>query len=227
MNPRTYHSRYTGFVSTHCTCGAELPPDARFCHKCGKPQYEPSFEEEPSAAEVQPVAAPVVAEIRPLEINFRNSAAVRTALITALITSVLSSLPIPPQGVWLLISLLMAGFMAVFLYIRRTGQSLSVVSGARMGWITGVFSFAIATIFFTLSVLLITNRGGFSTFYREQLQGRMARDADVEKFLELLQNPAGLGTVLFLTLGLLFVLFTIFPTLGGALGAKVFARDRV
>ncbi|HUQ91342.1 MAG TPA: zinc ribbon domain-containing protein [Bryobacteraceae bacterium] len=214
-------------MSTHCTCGAELPPDARFCHKCGKPQYESSFEEEPPAAEVQPVAAPEVAEIRPLEINFRNPAAVRTALITALITSVLSSLPIPPQGVWLLISLLMAGFMAVFLYIRRTGQSLSVVSGARMGWITGIFSFAIATIFFTLSVLLITNRGGFSTFYREQLQGRMARDADVEKFLELLQNPAGLGTVLFLTLGLLFVLFTIFPTLGGALGAKVFARDRV
>ena len=23
-----------------CTCGAELPPDARFCHRCGKPQRE-------------------------------------------------------------------------------------------------------------------------------------------------------------------------------------------
>ena len=23
-----------------CTCGAALPEDARFCHKCGKPQYE-------------------------------------------------------------------------------------------------------------------------------------------------------------------------------------------
>ena len=23
-----------------CNCGATLPQDARFCHKCGKPQYE-------------------------------------------------------------------------------------------------------------------------------------------------------------------------------------------
>jgi len=24
----------------NCTCGAELPPDSLFCHKCGKPQRE-------------------------------------------------------------------------------------------------------------------------------------------------------------------------------------------
>ena len=23
-----------------CTCGAQLPPDSLFCHKCGKPQRE-------------------------------------------------------------------------------------------------------------------------------------------------------------------------------------------
>ena len=23
-----------------CSCGSELPPDALFCHKCGKPQRE-------------------------------------------------------------------------------------------------------------------------------------------------------------------------------------------
>ena len=32
-----------------CTCGAELPPDSRFCHKCGKPQREEIAVEEPQA----------------------------------------------------------------------------------------------------------------------------------------------------------------------------------
>ena len=30
----------TEIVLEFCTCGAQLPPDARFCHKCGKPQYD-------------------------------------------------------------------------------------------------------------------------------------------------------------------------------------------
>ena len=30
----------TEVVPEYCTCGAQLPPDARFCHKCGKPQYD-------------------------------------------------------------------------------------------------------------------------------------------------------------------------------------------
>jgi len=27
-------------MSEFCSCGAQLPPDALFCHKCGKPQRE-------------------------------------------------------------------------------------------------------------------------------------------------------------------------------------------
>jgi hypothetical protein len=161
-----------------------------------------------------------------LEINFHNPIAVRTALITAMLGFVLGSLPIPIPGLWLIISLLTAGFLAVFLYKRRTGESLSVVAGARIGWITGLFSFTIATIFFTLTMLLISGEGGFLTMFRDQMRERGAREADLEQMLQLLQTPVGLGGFLFLALVLLFIMFTIFPTLGGVLGAKVFARDR-
>ncbi|MFN7936863.1 MAG: zinc ribbon domain-containing protein [Bryobacteraceae bacterium] len=212
-------------MPSHCSCGAELPPDARFCHKCGKPLFEPLVEEQvPNAEEI--VAAVVAEPALPLEINFHNPVAVRTALITAMVGSVLSSLPIPPPGLWLLVSLILAGFLAVFLYSRRTGQSLTMVAGARMGWITGLFSFVISTVLFTFSVILISNKGGFEAFYKEQMQAHMSGQADMEQFLQLLQTPAGLGVVLFLTLGMLFILFTVFPTLGGVLGAKVLERDR-
>lgn len=90
-----------------------------------------------------------------------------------------------------------------------------------MGWITGVFCFAIATVFFTISVLTIAKGGGLAAFYREQLSARGAGDANIEQFLEVLQNPLGLGTVLLLSLIFVFVFFTLLPTLGGALGAKL------
>jgi len=42
-----------------------------------------------------------------------------------------------------------AGFFAVYRYCRSTGHSLSIRSGARMGWITGIFSFGIVAVFIT------------------------------------------------------------------------------
>ena len=186
-------------------------------------QEEP---EQPAPIVSTPPVAVVAQPLTTLEINFHNPIAVRTALITAMLGFVLGSLPIPIPGLWLITSLLLAGFLAAFLYMRRTGQSLSVVAGARIGWITGLFSFTIATIFFTLTMLLIAGEGGFLTLFRDQMRERGAREADLDQMLRILQTPAGLGGFLFLGLALLFVTFTIFPTLGGVLGAKVFARDR-
>src|SRR5262245_5521601 len=101
---------------------------ARFCHKCGKPQFVLLVPEE----EVHvPTGDAVVAEAikqQPLEISFHNKVAVRTALLTALFGSFLGQLPIPPQEVWVVASLVLAGFLAVFLYQRRTGQVLTVIA---------------------------------------------------------------------------------------------------
>lgn len=207
-----------------CSCGAQLPPDARFCHKCGKPQFEePALREE----EDQLVPAPAPAVAAPAEISFRNRTAVRAGFLAAGIASLLISLPMPLYiaMIWILGGLLAAGFLGVFFYIRRTGQALTVRSGARLGWITGVFCFAIITVFFTVSILSIANRGGLAGFYREQFAAKGASDVNVQQFLEILESPGGLATVLILSLLFLFVLFTLLPTLGGALGAKMLAKE--
>ena len=210
-----------------CSCGAKLPPDARFCHKCAKPVYDEPLEEAAPEEHVVTIAPPVLTPPLKPEINFHNSAAVRVCFLAAGISSLLITLPLPAflaMG-WLLLWLLASGFLAVWLYRRRTGEEITVRGGMRMGWITGVFCFVIATLFFTISVLTISNKGGLASFYREQFSARGPLDANVEQFLQILQDPSGLATVILLSLFFVFIFFTLLPTIGGALGAKVLEKD--
>ena len=116
---------------------------------------------------------------------------------------------------------LAAGFFAVFLYRRRTGQSLSLRSGARLGWITGIFSFTIFTVQLTAGVLAAQSEGGLAGVLKQQLP---PNDARTQQVLQILQEPSEMVLMMLLALFFLFVLLTALPTLGGVLGAKVLAR---
>ena len=105
-----------------CTCGAQLPPDARFCHKCGKPQYDyPGIVEEPEPEAPPPLPAKAPLLVIP-EIGFHNRLAVRIGFIAALAAVFVNLAPLPLPLVRSVIAFLAAGFLAVFLYSRRTGQ---------------------------------------------------------------------------------------------------------
>jgi hypothetical protein len=217
-------------VGEYCTCGAKLPTDARFCHKCGKPQYdEPLFNVGTGEESVQESASPVVAaQPAPAKpgINFHNSVAVRIGFFAAGLMTLLLAFPIPAflAAVWQLVLLLAGGFFSVYLYARRTGESLTVRSGARMGWITGVFCFVIMTVFFTISIIQIATQDGLAAFFREMVSQRGTPDL-VAQFNEVLSSPAGIATLLFGMLLVFFVMLTLLPAVGGALGAKVLAKE--
>ena len=219
--------RDTGNVPEFCTCRAQLPPDARFCHRCGKPQRDEPVEEEAPVAPIETAAAAPVKPPLPPEISFRNSVAVRVGFLAAGIASLLISMPMPVYLAvfWMILALFCAGFLAVFLYRRRTGTMVGLRGGARMGWITGVFCFVIATVFFTISVFSIASKGGLTEFYRQQLAVKGAPDETVRQFFQVLENPSGLATILILSIFFLFILFTLLPTLGGLLGSKVLDRE--
>src|ERR1039458_1322721 len=126
-------------MAEYCTCGAQLPPDALFCHKCGKPQREIIAPEvESNTYQAAPPAAPEIAppppRIEPLPLNFRNPIAVRIALVAAVSATVLSLL-LP------IVNWLAAGFFAVFFYCRKTGFRMDVVAGVKIGWITGLIAY--------------------------------------------------------------------------------------
>jgi hypothetical protein len=211
---------HTSIVPEFCTCGAQLPPDARFCHKCGKPQgelFSPGLEV--AAEPVVPVVAPPPP---PPEIGFANGTAVRIGFLAALISVLLLIIPLPFPLLRIVIVFVAAGFLAVYLYMRRTGQRLTLRGGARMGWMTGIFSFTIFTVQLTASVLASSSEGGFAGVLKQNLP---PNDAHTSQLLQLIEDPSALVFLMLMVLAFLFVFLTILPTLGGLLGAKLLARE--
>lgn len=210
-------------MGTVCTCGAHLPEGARFCLKCGKPQYEliPA-DTEPEAPAIPPVA-PEPPKIAP--IGFQNSVAVRVGAIASGLVTLLLLAPMPQliALVWQLVLLLAGGFFSVYLYIRRTGQALSVGAGARMGWITGLFCFVIVLVI-TVSGLAMASNDAMTAFY-EQLRTQAASPEIAEQLNEFLSSRSGIAALFMGVIFMMFVLLTMLPAIGGALGAKVLEKE--
>jgi len=200
-----------------CTCGAKLPPDARFCHKCGKPQRdEPVFVEEVEAPLPPLFTEPVIA---PARIGFHNRNAVRVALLAGALGLCLFVLlgQLPGLQVLAILAPIASGVFAVHLYKRKTGQRLSMASGAHLGWISGIFGFLITTLLFTAFAAMLTNPD-LANAVRDQAGS--ARP-EVLQALKEIQTAAGITKALLES----FVFLTLLPTFGGSLGARLLDRD--
>src|SRR5437764_14165675 len=99
-----------------CSCGAQLPPDALFCHKCGKPQRELVVPE--TVAPVVPLVVQAQRRPEPSPVNFRNGAPMRIAIQVAATATLLSFLPF--------LKWLAAGFFPVFFYRHKTAPLLKL-----------------------------------------------------------------------------------------------------
>jgi hypothetical protein len=195
-----------------CNCGAQLPPDALFCHKCGKPQREllaPELEVQAERPRFLPPRE-VIREALPL--NFRNAAAVRIALVVAAAsTLIFFFLPF--------LNWVFGGFFAVFFYRRRTGSLLNLGAGMRMGWITGVLAFALYIVPFALQLPRM------SALVQERLRGMSADPAMIAQMIGFFQSGAGMAMIVAFTLAAMFLIITFLSMAGGALGAKVVGRQ--
>jgi hypothetical protein len=206
-------------VPEYCTCGAELPPDARFCHKCGKPQRdEPLISAEPEAVPVAPLPPIPSAPPAPAAIDFRNPRAVRAGLYTALVATLLSLVAPYACPLWLVA----AGFLCVFLYQRRTGEVLFVKGGAQIGWITGLFS---STIFAVVSTTAFISQVRSGELFETMKKEAPAFAANAEQLRQSFSNPGFLICTMLFYVIMLFVVFTVLSIAGGALGAKILGKE--
>ncbi len=217
-----------------CSCGAQLVADARFCHRCGKPVGDELLET-PNPAST-PLEAPQeeipleAAQVLPEqigEISFANGSAVRVGLFVAALAMLIfvplsQAAGLSVLGVFGLT--IASGLLAVFLYQRRTGVSLSARQGARLGWMTGVFIFAFFLVLFTVSLIPALESGEFSKIPDEALQGKLSA-ADLEKVKEVLSSPWLFSLSILFFMAIYFIAATVLTSLGGILGARFLGRD--
>lgn len=174
----------------------ELPPPAQW-------QVPPNANFDNAAAGAAPPVAP---RYEPAPMNFRNPVAVRVAALVSVGASALFFLPY--------VNWLAAGYFAVFFYRRKTGASLNVGAGVRIGWMTGILTFAILAVFFSGFVVLL-NSGGMREIFEAQM--RNSPDPRIQQVLSMVQNvPEVLGV-----LANCFIFTTCLSMAGGALGAKL------
>lgn len=173
-------------------------------------------------APAAPIEAPALPPPVPPRIGFHNGLAVRVAMVAgagAFVCSIVTGqLALPQQlaMVWMA----GGGFLAVYLYERRSGQKLSVASGAHLGWICGVFGFVVVTIALAATAVMLSDPS-IASAMRDQLHSRGVPDNVAEQMMNLFHTPSGISTALVVS----FVLFTVLPAFGGALGAKLLDRD--
>lgn len=200
-------------MEPRCTCGAVLPPDARFCHKCGKPQYEEDIAR--LAAQEPPAPAPssvITSPPHSARIGFRNHRAVLVSLAVAafsLIALCGAALVAPVLGPGIVCG---AGFAAVRFYKRRSPEPLSPGGGAFLGLMTGLWLFLVLAICAAITSVYVASPEG-----RETLRATMPKMPEVARMLD---NPHQFLVSLLSGLIPTFFIATLSAAFGGMLAAR-------
>jgi hypothetical protein len=165
-----------------------------------------------------PIEPPNLAPPRS-RIGFSNGLAVRVALVAATLGLFGSMLlgQVPGLQVLAILCPMASGFLAVHLYVRRSGERLSLAGGAHLGWLSGVFGFLITVVLFTIFALMLT-APEFADAVRDQA---MRNRPEITQAIREFQTPEGIAKALASS----FLLLTALPTFGGTIGAKLLHRD--
>ena len=201
-----------------CTCGALLPEDARFCHKCGKPLYEEDIARLSAFQAPESVQAPLTPPLSttPSSISFRNSRAVLISLVVAGAAFIGSGAAALISPLLFPVVLCAAGYVAARIYRRQSAEPLTAAGGARLGWMTGLWLFLIIAVLSAITAVYVSSPQGW-----EQIKAIWSQVPEVSKVLV---NQHDFLMRLVINLPFFFFLLTLLPGLGGMLAARTARR---
>ena len=125
------------------------------------------------------------------------------------------------------LGMLASGALSVVLYRRRNpGANLTGGIGARLGAISGAVGSCIFGIISAVGVLITNSGGQLRAALLDAIQQSAARNGDpqAQEVVSWLRSPAGLTFLLCFGLAVLFGIFILLSTLGGAVTASLLRR---
>lgn len=204
-----------------CDCGwAAIPHGASFCPGCGKPLTDAARESERQANAFQRPETKEK-ESGPVEkVTFGTPGALRSCYWSAAFAAIIMSLPYASLLCFIVYP--GAGFYSVHSFRRQTGKRVTLRAGAKLGFLTGVITFALLMILLTIASSMPGSPGLSGTL--DELEASFEQQGEsemVEQIQAMRGNPTSLALLALIGLSILFGVTTALATAGGALGAKV------
>ncbi len=204
-----------------------------FCPHCGAPQIRVLIAEPVPAAAPLPDAAvipqsearlPASQTVPVLAVPMQWSQALRPCMLAAGLASLLTLLGLHP-----LVSALSVGFLAVLFYRQgHPGASVKPGTGARLGALSGLLCFAMASIVEALLVLILHKGNEIRQALLTAINQAATRTTDpqVLAMFDRFKSPEGLEFLMIF--GILFglVAAVVLAALSGALGGALLGPRR-
>lgn len=118
--------------------------------------------------------------------------------------------------------MLAGGWLAVVLYRRRVPNALITPGmGAKLGAASGAIGYGILIVLLALSLVFLHTGTDLRQALTQAIQQAIARSSDPEakQALEALKSPQGMTIVLVFAFILMFCIYLIVSSIGGALSA--------
>jgi len=211
-------------------CQTSIDETLPFCPHCGAPQIRVAIPEEdaPASPNVSPSSwPPPPPPYQPNAIQWKLAA--KGALLSGLISAGLAGMP--KLGLGCCLWMLGAGALAVWLYQQRIpGLVITPGMGMRIGALSGAIGFLATTIWWIF--IFTKDSQELRTVFAEQMEKAIAQNPDPHaqeagrQVMNYLNTPEGLATAFVLSIVVMAIVFVVFSSAGGALGASMFARRR-
>lgn len=214
-------------------CHQTMQEDACYCPVCGLPQLVYSVEENSGGQDQPERWKEAVRDAG----SIAWKPALRSALMLAIPTGILCNM-LSPVGILGMPLMAIAGAWVVVLYMRSQRPAwITIGAGARIGLVTGLLGgwTAAATTGVTLFALRFWFHQGkyYDDFWltltkqMDQEWNAMGVDSQtINQMQQMLMPPEGRAAWLLAALTLLAAVMLVFAIVGGALGARLLARQR-
>lgn len=193
-----------------------------FCPQCSAPQIRVIGAEPPASApspysEFNERHVSTATTLQPQPIDWVN-AALPSAAWAGLVAALIMIVPLGAFG----FGMLAGGWLAVVLYRRRVPNALITPGmGAKLGAASGAIGYGILVVLLALSLVFLHTGNELRQALTQAIQQAIARSSDpgAKEALQALQSPQGVTIVLIFAFILMFCIYLIVASIGGALSA--------